>query len=106
IEGTASRSRTRLRNRWGAEPSATEAISLERVREASGMLPSYPATSRRARTGRRSTCTVEAMLLSLRLKHADERHRVAARLGSVDSVAGHARPDRRVGRDRCAWAIA
>jgi hypothetical protein len=37
-----------------------------------------------------------------RLKHADERHRVAARLGSVDSVAGHARPDGRVGRDRCA----
>ena len=49
-----------------------------------------------------STCTVEAMLLSLRLEYADERHRVAARLGSVDSVAGHARPDRRVGRDRCA----
>ncbi len=31
---------------------------------------------------------------------------MAARLGSVDSVAGHARPRRRVGRDRCARAIA
>src|SRR6266850_6969028 len=50
----------------------------------------------------RSTRIVGAMLLSLRLKYADERYRVAARLGSVDSVAGHARPDRRVGADRCA----
>ena len=30
---------------------------------------------------------------------------MAARLGSVDSVAGHARPARRAGRDRCARAI-
>ena len=36
------------------------------------------------------------------LKYADERHRVAARLGSLDPVAGHARPHRRVGCDRCA----
>ena len=34
------------------------------------------------------------------LKDADECHRVAARLGSLDSLAGHARPDRRVGGER------
>jgi hypothetical protein len=43
-----------------------------------------------------------AYLEGSRLKYSRGRHRVAARLGSVDPVAGHARPDRRVGRDRCA----